>query len=157
LPLDIILRPILDITEVWFIHGNHDSDRPAYWYNLHRCGLAKRSLHGRVVEIARHRIAGLGGTFESQVWLPGSPDTGIQNYREFLERLALRPQHADIVSTKNSTLFQRSTQTTISRLQWRRRTSWYVMKRRVVIHTAFRRSMSSPKQWGEDGRAWAPP
>lgn len=100
LPLDMILRPILELTEVWYIHGNHDSDRPAFWHNLHRNSLADRSLHGRVVEVAGHRIAGLGGTFESQVWLPGSPDTGIQNYREFLESLALRPQYEDIVATK---------------------------------------------------------
>ncbi len=70
LPLDMILRPILDITEIWFIHGNHDSDHPAYWHNLYG-GLAERSLHGRVVEIAGYRVAGLGGTFESQVWLWG--------------------------------------------------------------------------------------
>lgn len=80
LPLDMIQRPILDQTEIWFIHGNHDSDRPAYWHNLHGCGLAERGLHRRVVEIAGHRIAGLGGTFESQVWRPGSPDTDIQSY-----------------------------------------------------------------------------
>lgn len=72
LPLDMILRPILELTEIWFIHGNHDTDRPAYWHNLYGCGLSDRSLHGRVVEIAGHRLAGLGGTFESQVWLPGS-------------------------------------------------------------------------------------
>ncbi|EKT4482670.1 metallophosphoesterase family protein [Pseudomonas rhodesiae] len=100
LPLDMILRPILEQTEIWFIHGNHDSDRPAYWHNLHGCGLADRSLHGRVVEIAGHRIAGLGGTFELPVWLPGSRDTGIQNYGDFLKHLALRPQHADILATK---------------------------------------------------------
>lgn len=29
LPLDMILRPILEQTEIWFIHGNHDSDRIA--------------------------------------------------------------------------------------------------------------------------------
>ncbi|AOX08821.1 hypothetical protein Q5O_10660 [Pseudomonas putida JB] len=59
------------------------------------------------MEIAGHRIAGLGGTFESQVWLPGSPDTGIQNYGDFLERLALRPQHEDIVATKQQKEAQR--------------------------------------------------
>ncbi|QKL01299.1 metallophosphoesterase [Pseudomonas sp. NY5710] len=100
LPLDTILRPILGLTEIWYIHGNHDTDQRSYWHNLHGSGFAGRSLHGRVVVVAGHRIAGLGGTFESQVWLPGSPDTGIQNYEDFLERLALRPQHADIVATK---------------------------------------------------------
>ncbi|WP_422422175.1 metallophosphoesterase [Pseudomonas sp. GZD-222] len=29
LPLNMILRPILELTEVWYIHGNHGSDRPA--------------------------------------------------------------------------------------------------------------------------------
>lgn len=53
-----------------------------------------------IVEIAGHRIAGMGGTFESQVWLPGRPETGIQNYQDFLERLALKPQHVDIAATK---------------------------------------------------------
>lgn len=52
------------------------------------------------MEIAGHRIAGLGGTLESQVWLPGSSDTGIQNYGDLLERRAFRPQHQDIVATK---------------------------------------------------------
>lgn len=100
LPLDMILRPILEQTEIWFIHGNHDGDRPVYWHNLHICSLAERSLHSRVVDIEGYRIAGLGGTFESQVWLPGSPDTGIQNYWDFLERLALRPLNEDIIATK---------------------------------------------------------
>lgn len=100
LPLDMILRPIPGLTEVWFIHGNHDSDRQAYWQNLYDSRLADHSLHGRVVEIAGHRIAGLGGTFEPQVWLPGSPDTGIQNYQDFLDSLTLRPQHEDIVANK---------------------------------------------------------
>lgn len=45
LPLDMILRPILEQTEIWFIRGNHDIDRPAYWHNLHGCDLADRSLH----------------------------------------------------------------------------------------------------------------
>ena len=100
LPLDMILRPILDLTEVWFIHGNHDSDRPAFWHNLHGNSLAERNLHGRVAEVAGLRIAGLGGTFESAVWRPGDPETGVQNYQDYLERLALRPQHADIVANK---------------------------------------------------------
>jgi len=100
LPLDTILRPILGLTEIWYIHGNHDTDQWSYWHNLHGSGFADRSLHGRVVEVAGHRIAGLGGTFEQRVWLPGSLDTGIQNYEDFLERLALRPQRADIVATK---------------------------------------------------------
>lgn len=100
LPLDKLLRPIMDLTEIWFIHGNHDSDRPAYWHNLYGNSLSKRSLHGKVVEITGQRVAGLGGTFEAVAWLPGSPDKGLQNYQDFLHSLELRPQHADIVATK---------------------------------------------------------
>ncbi|WP_324741394.1 metallophosphoesterase family protein [Pseudomonas veronii] len=100
LPLDMILRPILELTEVWYIHGNHDSDQPGFWHNLHGNSLSERGLHGRVVEIAGYRVAGLGGTFESQIWLPGSPDTGIQNHQAFLEHLALKPQLADVIATK---------------------------------------------------------
>jgi predicted phosphodiesterase len=100
LPLDVLLRPILDLTEVWFIHGNHDSDKGAYWHNLHGNSLAGRNLHGRVATVAGHRVAGLGGTFEAPVWLPGEPDTGFQNYQEFLARLSLRPQPADVMATR---------------------------------------------------------
>lgn len=100
LPLDMILRPILDLTEVCFIHGNHDSDRPAFWHNL---------------PATAWRIAAcMGGSLRSLVIVspawgersnpwhgrPGTPDTGVQSYKNFFERLALRPQHADIVSTK---------------------------------------------------------
>lgn len=100
LPLDVILRPILGLTDVWFIHGNHDADQLTFWQNLYGSGLSERSLHGRVVEIAGYRIGGLGGTFESPVWRPGSPDTGIQNHSDLVGRLALRPQHEDVIATK---------------------------------------------------------
>ncbi|MBI6885141.1 metallophosphoesterase family protein [Pseudomonas putida] len=100
LPLDMILRSIIDLTEIWFIPGNHDSDRPSYWHNLHGNSLSDRNLHGRVVNIAGHRVAGLGGTFEAMAWLPGAQDTGIQNYQDFLESLGRRPQHEDIIKTK---------------------------------------------------------
>lgn len=100
LPLDLLLKPIINLTEIWFIHGNHDSDRPAFWHNLCGNSLSKHSLHGKVVEIAGQRVAGLGGTFEAIAWLPGSPDKGIQNYQDFLQSLQLRPQHEDILATK---------------------------------------------------------
>lgn len=100
LPLDIILRPILDLTEIWFIHGNHDSDRSSFWHNLHGNSLSKHSLHGKVVEVAGYRVAGLGGTFEAIAWLPGTTDNGVQNYQDFLVSLERRPQHEDIIKTK---------------------------------------------------------
>ena len=68
-PLADIVRPLEAAgTEVWFIHGNHDTDQLASWMNLG--GFAARNLHGRVVEIAGVRIAGLGGIFRSEIWDP---------------------------------------------------------------------------------------
>ena len=69
-PLEVELAPILGHTEIWFIHGNHDTDSDADHDNLFDSALADRNLHGRVVEIAGVRIAGLGGVFRGQVWSP---------------------------------------------------------------------------------------
>ncbi|GAB3784853.1 metallophosphoesterase family protein [Dyella agri] len=69
-PLEVALRSIIDLTEVWWIHGNHDTDSDADYDNLFGSSLADRNLHGRVVEVAGVRIAGLGGIFRGQVWAP---------------------------------------------------------------------------------------
>lgn len=69
-PLEQVLAPVLDKTEVWFIHGNHDTDSDADYDNLFGSALADRNLHGRVVEIDGLRVAGLGGVFRGQVWAP---------------------------------------------------------------------------------------
>lgn len=71
-PLHQELAPILDLTEVWWIHGNHDTDSDANYDCLFASELADRNLHGRVVEIAGRKVAGLGGIFRGQVWHPGS-------------------------------------------------------------------------------------
>ncbi len=72
-PLDIALAEILNSTEVHFIHGNHDTDSDADVDNLFGSTLAARNLHGRVVEIAGLRIAGLGGIFRQKIWAPPEP------------------------------------------------------------------------------------
>lgn len=100
LPLDKILRPILDLTEVWFIPGNHDADSSRYWDNLIYSGLADRNLHGQVVEIDGMRVAGLGGVFEESVWLPGYSTIGPQNYLEMVDQLRLRREPVDIFDSK---------------------------------------------------------
>ena len=69
-PLEVELAPILAMTEVWFIHGNHDTDTEADHDHLFGSKLAERNLHGRVVQIAGQRIAGLGGVFRGRVWMP---------------------------------------------------------------------------------------
>ncbi|UVH60511.1 metallophosphoesterase [Variovorax paradoxus] len=72
-PLHVELRPILDLTEIWFIHGNHDTDSDADYDNLWGSELATRNLHGRIVEIAGYEVAGLGGIFRSKIWDPRRP------------------------------------------------------------------------------------
>ena len=81
-PLEWELEWILDETEVWFIHGNHDTDSEADYDNLFGSQLADRNLHGRVVDVAGVRIAGLGGVFRGQVWRP--PETpSYRSAKEF--------------------------------------------------------------------------
>lgn len=72
-PLEQELAAILDKTEVWFIHGNHDTDSVADYDNLFGSALAHKNLNGRGVEIAGVRVAGLGGIFRGQVWRPPEP------------------------------------------------------------------------------------
>jgi predicted phosphodiesterase len=100
LPLDRLFQSILDLTELWFIHGNHDADDLAYWDNLHCQGLSHRNLHGRVAEVAGIRIAGLGGTFDQAIWLPGQPDTGIQSYQDFVASLEARRTPEPVLESK---------------------------------------------------------
>ena len=82
-PLHIELAEILSITQIFWIHGNHDTDSEADYDNLFGSALADRNLHGRVVNVAGVRIAGLGGVFRERVWMP--PDEAVHaSAREFL-------------------------------------------------------------------------
>ena len=67
-------EPLDDLTSIlgpeiaektWWIFGNHDSDDPKYL--THHASMADRNLHCRVVEIDGLRIAGLGGSFGSNI------------------------------------------------------------------------------------------
>lgn len=69
-PLHEELATVMDLTEIWFIHGNHDTDSRQDYDNLFGSALADRNLHGRVVEIDGIRVAGLGGVFRESVWYP---------------------------------------------------------------------------------------
>ncbi len=70
-PFEQTFASILGLTDIWFIHGNHDTDEVRYHDHLFAC--SERNLHGRVVEIDGFKIAGLGGIFRSQVWYPPEP------------------------------------------------------------------------------------
>lgn len=68
-PFEAEIAPLLNAgIEVWFIHGNHDTDSPQNWANL--LPSWQRNLDGRVVTIDGLRVAGLGGIFRGEVWHP---------------------------------------------------------------------------------------
>lgn len=81
-PLHEEVAEIRDLTEVWYIPGNHDSDAASSWGNLTCAEMADRNLHGRVVEIAGVRVAGLGGVFRGEIWYPPEPPQ-FDNYESW--------------------------------------------------------------------------
>ncbi len=89
-PLEQELRTVLNKTEVWWIPGNHDTDSQENYDNLFSSALAVRNLHGKVVEIAGLRVAGLGGVFRESIWYPrlGVEDEPAvyDSYADYLKR-----------------------------------------------------------------------
>ncbi len=75
--------------EVWFIHGNHDTDNRQNW--THLLPYWRRNLHGHVVTIEGLRIAGLGGVFRGEVWYPPE-DPGHVSYAALEKSEESRPQ-----------------------------------------------------------------
>lgn len=104
-PLDEILAPILDLTALWWIHGNHDTDREASYDNLYGSSLVDRNLHGRVVQVAGLPIAGLGGVFREKVW--GPPEAPLfESAEDFVRRSGRGNRWRDGLPLKHrSTIF----------------------------------------------------
>ena len=69
-PLHEVLADILSFVDVWWIPGNHDTDNDVFYDRLWRSELAGHNLHGRVAVVNGLRIAGLGGVFRGQIWMP---------------------------------------------------------------------------------------
>lgn len=67
---DQILQDLIEICDVWFIHGNHDSKSIEVYKTIWGEKWKARNLHGRVQEIQGKRFAGLGGVFRGQIWMP---------------------------------------------------------------------------------------
>mgnify|MGYP001545220978 FL=1 len=72
-PLHMELAPIRSKTDIWFIHGNHDTDSDQDFDNLFHSALGERNLDGRMQVISGYRVAGLGGVFRDKVWNPAVP------------------------------------------------------------------------------------
>lgn len=56
--------------DIWFIHGNHDSKTISAFDAIWGSEWQSRNLHNRIVDIQGTRIAGLGGVFRGQIWMP---------------------------------------------------------------------------------------
>jgi predicted phosphodiesterase len=70
-PLSEWLEPVHElVSQVCFIHGNHDTDSDASFRHVFHSSGASLSLHGCVHDVAGVRIAGLGGVFRSEIWYP---------------------------------------------------------------------------------------
>lgn len=85
-PLSEVLAGIQPFTDVYFIHGNHDTDTDDYYRRVFESGVSHLNLHGRIVEIAGYRVAGLGGIFRGKVWRPPEPPRfrDPESYRQAL-------------------------------------------------------------------------
>ncbi len=67
-PLHVELAEIIGLTEIHWIHGNHDCDEEHFYDNLFGSKLAGGNLHGRLITIGGIRIAGMGGVFREKIW-----------------------------------------------------------------------------------------
>ncbi|MGR8978579.1 MAG: metallophosphoesterase family protein [Gammaproteobacteria bacterium] len=95
MPLQNYLKEIMDMTEIWWIAGNHDFQTPVKYQNLFHSSLSDRGLHLRVREIAGYRIAGLGGIFLGRVWYPPQKPRWL-NKRHFLNSQSDNSQHSEL-------------------------------------------------------------
>lgn len=67
-PLEEIVAESGFTCPVYYILGNHDSDREEWLVN--HLGMQEQNLHCRTVEIAGIKVAALGGVFRASVWHP---------------------------------------------------------------------------------------
>ena len=106
-PLEKELEAVLGKTEVYWIPGNHDTDTVENYRNLFQSELADRNLHGRIVEIAGLRVAGLGGVFRSDIWYPDTPES--PSHHESYENYANSPRMRFASHRDGKLLVHRST------------------------------------------------
>lgn len=69
-PVTEIFHRIAEWTDLYFIHGNHDTDTQSIFDRVFTGEWAGQNIDGRVVEIAGVRVAGLGGVFAQKIWMP---------------------------------------------------------------------------------------
>ncbi len=67
--LDEIFKDIGE-TKVFWIPGNHDTDSDLIYDRIWRSKFATNNLHGKVLDVCGVKVAGLGGVFRGQIWMP---------------------------------------------------------------------------------------
>ena len=67
---ELEIAEAIQLTEVYWIPGNHDTDSKANYENLYNSKLADKNLHGKITLIDGLRVAGLGGVFRESIWYP---------------------------------------------------------------------------------------
>ncbi|MCP1674594.1 putative phosphodiesterase [Natronocella acetinitrilica] len=87
-PLHEAVAAARSASEIWWIAGNHDSGSVTQFDALYASALAGHDLHGRVVDIAGVRHAGLGGHFQGRIWWGQKParEARFATRAAFLER-----------------------------------------------------------------------
>ena len=118
-PLHIQLGEVLELTELWWIPGNHDTDQEHYTAHLWDGPLAERNLHGRVVSIAGLRVAGLGGVFRGRVWAPPEPPL-FESYRDLLRDIKGRGRRRNSPAPAGRSAQERLHLSTIFPADWKR-------------------------------------
>lgn len=100
-PLHKVIDEVRQLTEVWWIHGNHDTDKEHFFDNLFDSKMAEFCLDGRVVEIAGIRIAGLGGVFRGKIWHPSSECWNYFSHEDYVQEAHHRQLWRGGVSLRN--------------------------------------------------------
>lgn len=75
--------------DVWFIHGNHDTDSNQAWNALAASRWSDNNLHGKVKNVGGWQVAGLGGVFRSSIWAPPA-EPKFDSYKAFRKELISR-------------------------------------------------------------------
>lgn len=114
-PLDEALSfAIKKRIEVLWIPGNHEADDAGIFERTFGSPLAGKNLHASVAEVCGIRIAGLGGKFHKEVWMPPDPPRFasrgmfLKEAKETLRPLSLVtifPEDIQKLSTQRADIF----------------------------------------------------
>ncbi len=72
--LHLMLGRLETISQVWYVHGNHDADSEYQESLIFNSLWSCRNLNGKVITLPSGiSIAGVGGVFRGEIWMP--PET----------------------------------------------------------------------------------